>query len=1084
VIVDELRSKERNGRVELSAGVHWHGGDFRLFVAAPRELACREGDGSPFLCASLLLAMQLGEDLELRAPVSRLLLERAPRIIDRYSEWDPRLHRARVRAEGELAHGSRAAGIGCFFSRGVDSTYSATAPRGLPGALTQLVYCDRLEPLHNADTRAEEIRLAREAARTLGIPLRVIETNLRELSDPIVGDWADMAGGGLAFLANAMAGGLGHMVIPSSAAPTTLVATGTSPLLDPMFSTEELEIHHDALATRPAKVGWLARERPDLLPHLKVCFHEDRRDNCGRCHKCVLTMLALKAAGALELATGFPAELDPHVLAAAAPSGLQPREEFHHVEHELRARGAIELADRVADALARGAAVPIGGALRSDSPAFLARVERRAALAARSAGEPRPAPVRKRRARPRTSVMMPAYNAEATLREAVASVLGQTCGEFELIVVDDGSDTPVAEVLADFHDPRLRSLTHERNRGPSAARNTALAAASAPLVSQLDADDRWEPDYLAELLPCFDDPDIGLAYSNCTIVGHPAGYEDCIGDPAAHPLDHFPKLSEQNPIPSPTATMRTLAVRAAGGYARWLRQAAEHHLYMKLARAGWRFAYVDRRLARYRWPDPGRGVSHHARRQELWHHAMYASFAARHPRTPGPRRQVRARAHRELTLARDLVGRRPSRLNGTPPRLLVDPGSHAMLNLGDVAMLQVCVERLRELYPTASIGVVTSSPELLGQHCPGTEAVPAAGRYEWFGRPWDGGAYVSALAAEKRARLERLAEGLRGTGRRAARAALYAELAAREPAGDDVREFVGWLLGSDALVISGRGHTTDAFLKDSLETLKLLRTAAALGARTAMFSQGIGPIDDERLRLAAAQALPLVDRIAVRERNLALPLLERLGVSPERVTVTGDDALEAAYRLRPERPSADTLGVSLRVTPYSGIIGPVVDEVAAALERASARHEATLVAVPISALPLEADARHLERILGPSGPGPATPREAIELAGRCRVMVAGTYHAAVFALAQGVPVVALSATPYYDAKLGGLADLFPGGCMVLSTREPDLAERLAEAIRGAWQTTDEDRAGLLSATERQIEAARLAYAHFAPERVS
>jgi hypothetical protein len=641
VIVEELRSDERNGRVERSARVRWDGGDFRLFVATPPELAAREGDASPFLCATLLLAMRLDEDLELRAAVSRRLLERIPRIVALYAEWDPRLHRSRVRADGQFAPGTRAGGVGCFFSRGVDSMYAAAVPRGLPGAVTRLVHCERLESLHSSGTRAEEVRLARDAAQQLGLPLAVVDTNLRELSDPIVPDWADMVGAGLALLATAMAGGFSHVVVPSSAAPTTLIPTGTSPLLDPLFSTDELEIHHEVPATRPAKVAWLARERPDLLPYIKVCFHEDRPDNCGRCPKCVLTMLSLEAAGSLALATGFPPELDPEAVAAAAPRGLQPREEFRDVELELRARGATGLADQVAEALARGAAIPVEGELRADSPAFLARTERHAAIAGHGAVAPR------RPAKPLTSVMMPAYDAAATLREAVVSVLGQTCGDLELIVVDDGSGTPAAELLSDFDDSRLRIVSHEQKRGLSAARNTALAAARAPLVSQLDADGEWELDYLAEVLRCFDDPEVGLAYSNCTIVGHPGGREDFIGESSDHPLDHFPKLAERNPVPSPTVTMRTHAVRAAGGYARWLGQAQDHHLYMKLAHAGWRFAYVDRRLARCRWPEPG----HDARRHELWEHAMYASFAARHPGTPGPRRQVRARVRRELELA-------------------------------------------------------------------------------------------------------------------------------------------------------------------------------------------------------------------------------------------------------------------------------------------------------------------------------------------------------------------------------------------------------------------------------------------------
>jgi polysaccharide pyruvyl transferase WcaK-like protein len=961
--------------------------------------------------------------------------------------------------------------------------YSASVPRGLPGRVTHLIYGDRLEPIHSPAVRAEEVRLAEEAAARLGLPLVVVDTNLRELSDPIVRDWSDMAGAGLGFLATSLARGFGQVVVPASAAQTAVVPTGTSPMLDPLFSTDELSIHHDVPGMRPAKIAWLVRERPDLLPSLKVCFYEDRPDNCGRCSKCLLTMLALEATGSLSLATGFPSEIDPEAINGIRVRRPQASEEFREVERVLRGQGAVELADLVVGALERGAALPVDGELRTDSPAFLDRAERRAAVAANAAGGPRAAPIpaaRPASAAPRVSVMMPAYNGDGTLREAVASVLGQTVADLELIVVDDGSEDPVGELLADIGDARMRVLRHRRNRGLPAARNTALASARAPLVSQLDADDAWELDYLESILSAFDDPGVGLAYSNCTILGHPHGQEDYIVDASIHPIDTFPQLAARNPVPCPTVTMRTLAVRSVGGYADWLGQCEDYHLYMKLAQAGWRFAYVDRRLARYRWPQPGRGMSYRARRHELWEHGMFAAFVARHPRTPGPRRQVRVRARRELDLARDVTVRRAPRPPVGRPRLLVQPGSHAMLNLGDVAMLQVCVERLRRLWPEASIGVITSAPDLLERHLPGVLPVPAAGQYEWFDTRWDGGAYLSALGDRSRSRLHRAARAVSGAGSRGARLALRAELAAREPAGDGMRIFAGWLLNADAVLMSGRGGTTDTFLDDGLQTLEMMSTAAALGIPTAMFSQGLGPIEEPALRLEAGRVLPGVGRIAVRERRSAIPLLETLGVAPDRVSLTGDDALDLAHRLRPANLARDAIGLGLRVSEYSGIGAHLAGIAGRVLRDVAGERGGGVTPVSVSLYPHEADAETLRHVLGDREPEPVSSRDSIEQAGRCRVVVAGSYHAAVFALAQGVPVVGLSATPYYDQKLRGLADLFPGGCEVLPATERELPERLAVAVRTAWDAADERRPELLTAAERQIGAAREAYARFAP----
>ena len=178
--------------------------------------------------------------------------------------------------------------------------------------------------------------------------------------------------------------------------------------------------------------------------------------------------------------------------------------------------------------------------------------------------------------KPRTSVIMPAYNAHATIGASVDSALAQTVGDLEVIVVDDGSDPPIAEALSGVDDPRLRILRHPRNRNAPAARNTALAAARSPLISHLDSDDLWEPEYLEAVLPCFDDPAVGLAYTNATLIGHPGGNDTYIVDASVHPMDSFPKLAEQNPIPSTTATMRADAVRAVGGYPEWLPLAEDY----------------------------------------------------------------------------------------------------------------------------------------------------------------------------------------------------------------------------------------------------------------------------------------------------------------------------------------------------------------------------------------------------------------------------------------------------------------------------------------------------------------------------
>ena len=101
-------------------------------------------------------------------------------------------------------------------------------------------------------------------------------------------------------------------------------------------------------------------------------------------------------------------------------------------------------------------------------------------------------------ARPLVSVIIPVFNRTESLAGAISSVQAQTMSDWELIVVDDCSMHPLDAMIESLHDPRIRLLRHEANRGVSAARNTGLDAANGRLVAFLDSDDGWLPNKLLE----------------------------------------------------------------------------------------------------------------------------------------------------------------------------------------------------------------------------------------------------------------------------------------------------------------------------------------------------------------------------------------------------------------------------------------------------------------------------------------------------------------------------------------------------------------------------------------------------------
>jgi colanic acid/amylovoran biosynthesis protein len=99
----------------------------------------------------------------------------------------------------------------------------------------------------------------------------------------------------------------------------------------------------------------------------------------------------------------------------------------------------------------------------------------------------------------------------------------------------------------------------------------------------------------------------------------------------------------------------------------------------------------------------------------------------------------------------------------------------------------------------------------------------------------------------------------------------------------------------------------------------------------------------------------------------------------------------------------------------------------------------------------------------------------IEQAARCRIVVTGAYHAAVFALAQGVPVVCLANSPYYSAKFQGLQDQFGPAVEIIQLTEPDFTHTLAAAMERSWTSATTVRSSLLQSAARQVERSREAY---------
>jgi glycosyltransferase involved in cell wall biosynthesis len=120
--------------------------------------------------------------------------------------------------------------------------------------------------------------------------------------------------------------------------------------------------------------------------------------------------------------------------------------------------------------------------------------------------------------RPEISVVVPAYNCAATIRQTLVSISNQTFTDIEIIVVDDGATDATSEILGAFEDRRLR-VVRQVNRGLAGARNTGIHNARGKYIAFCDADDIWEAEKLERhYLHLESDPNIGISFAGSSMI--------------------------------------------------------------------------------------------------------------------------------------------------------------------------------------------------------------------------------------------------------------------------------------------------------------------------------------------------------------------------------------------------------------------------------------------------------------------------------------------------------------------------------------------------------------------------------------
>jgi glycosyltransferase involved in cell wall biosynthesis len=188
---------------------------------------------------------------------------------------------------------------------------------------------------------------------------------------------------------------------------------------------------------------------------------------------------------------------------------------------------------------------------------------------------------------PAVSVIMPVRNGEAWLGQGIASVLSQDFGDLELLAVDDGSDDGTPRILEQFSgaDPRVRVI-HQAPLGIVAALNRAIAAARAPYLARLDADDRAMPERLGRQHAFMQaNPEMVLLGSGAEKID-PSGAVIGRLSPPTEGAELKRILGRTNPFIHSTVMMRSAAAHKLGGYRAAFGAAEDYDLWLRMAEVG------------------------------------------------------------------------------------------------------------------------------------------------------------------------------------------------------------------------------------------------------------------------------------------------------------------------------------------------------------------------------------------------------------------------------------------------------------------------------------------------------------------
>lgn len=354
VSIRSVKVRDNDEGVVASAQINMPGADGEAWFQLPAgSTVDDEAAVDAFFIIGLILALGTDGSLEMQQAVSKRLLFNAESAQNILLSWYPKkLVPARLsvsaRGKDKDPHVDRT--VTCF-TGGVDSFDTLIRNDEDVDALLYVHGFDI--SLHRTEIREATSEHLRDVAAMTGKELIEVSTNVRRFLN-LAGKWPTIThGAALSSVGHLISGQFGRQLIPASHTYTDTFAWGSHPLLDHLWSSDRLSIVHDgAGSTRVGKTRRLA-QHPAARRHLRVCWQNTGKYNCGKCDKCVRTMTALSVTGVLPEFETFDSELPISAISNLKISGISSlsfvQENLDYAEEQ----GATEIAATLRDMIAQ-----------------------------------------------------------------------------------------------------------------------------------------------------------------------------------------------------------------------------------------------------------------------------------------------------------------------------------------------------------------------------------------------------------------------------------------------------------------------------------------------------------------------------------------------------------------------------------------------------------------------------------------------------------------------------------------------------------------------------------------------------------